>query len=53
MSPIAFRGVAQILEETGIPIATLYACRKGWHLEGEVPSSPMDPRARALPTSSR
>ncbi len=34
MSPTALRGVVRISEETGIPVATLYACRKGWHLEG-------------------
>ena len=44
MSPPARQSVARISEETGIPICTLYAWRKGWRLEGEVvPASQKDP----------
>ena len=40
----ARQSVARISEETGIHIATLYAWRKGWRLEGEVvPASHKDP----------
>ena len=44
MSPPARQSVARISEKTVIPIATLYAWRKGWRLEGEVvPASQKDP----------
>ena len=44
MSPPARQSVARISEESGIPICTLYAWRKGWRLEGEVvPASQKDP----------
>ena len=44
MSPPARQSVARISEDTGIHIATLYAWRKGWRLEGEVvPASQKDP----------
>jgi transposase len=44
MSPPARQSMARISEDTGIHIATLYARRKGWRLEGEVvPASQKDP----------
>ncbi|MFW6731884.1 MAG: hypothetical protein ACODUE_09160 [Synechococcus sp.] len=44
MSPPARQSVARISEDTGINIATLYAWRKGWWLEGEVvPASQKNP----------
>ena len=44
MSPPARQSVARISEKTVIHIATLYAWRKGWLLEGEVvPASQKDP----------
>ena len=36
MSPPARQSVTQISKELGIHIATLYACRKAWRLQGEV-----------------
>jgi transposase-like protein len=36
MSPPARQSVAQISKELGIHIATLYAWRKTWRLQGEV-----------------
>jgi transposase-like protein len=42
--PPARQSVTRISEDTGIHIATLYAWRKGWRLEGEVvPASQKDP----------
>ena len=44
MSPPARQSVAQISKELGIHIATLYAWRKTWRLQGEVvPASEEDP----------
>ena len=44
MSPPARQRVAQISKELGIHIATLYAWRKAWRLQGEVvPASEKDP----------
>ena len=44
MSPPARQSVAQISKELGIHLATLYAWRKAWRLQGEVvPASEKDP----------
>ncbi len=44
MSPPARQSVTQISKELGIHIATLYAWRKAWRLQGEVvPASEKDP----------
>ena len=44
MSPPARQSVTQISKELGIHIATLYAWRKAWKLQGEViPASEKDP----------
>jgi hypothetical protein len=49
MSPPARQSVARISEDTGIHIATFYACRKGWRLEGEVvPASHKDPSSARI-----
>jgi transposase-like protein len=44
MSPPQRQSVAQISKELGIHLATLYAWRKAWRLQGEVvPASAKDP----------
>lgn len=46
MSPPARQSVAQISKELGIHIATLYAWRKAWRLQGEVvPASEKAPES--------
>jgi transposase-like protein len=40
MSPSGRQSVTRISEETGIHIATLYAWRKGYRLEGDVVPAP-------------
>jgi transposase len=42
MSPPSRQSVAMISQETGTHIATLYAWRKGWRLEGEVVPASQD-----------
>jgi transposase len=42
MKPPARQSAARMSEETGIHIATLYAWRKGWRLEGEVVPASLD-----------
>lgn len=49
MSPPSRQSVAQISKKLGIHIATLYAWRKTWRLQGEVdPGSEKDPEGWSI-----
>ena len=54
MSPPQRQSVAQISEELGIHVVTLYNWRKAWRLQGEVvPASEKEPEQGLLEVTQR